>query len=191
MKIEELFVKDIKYEKWDKKKPKSSPMSKEQCDKYRTIIKEQNVKPTTKFEKEVLNYLFENRKQLGIEEVYALENMHIDGAMKLTNGTTILLEIKYALNWRNCCNAKVAIQRFIQEELFKTLPTNQIPERALVIFNHFSGDWAKKKENHIHDNGWSFFYEEEEVLRKKLPTIPVDIAQLTEKGLDNPLLRPF
>jgi len=181
MKIEELFSRDMRYEMRERKPSICSPMSK-------MLIKEQKSEPA-KFENKVLTYLFENKNALGIEEVYALEKMLIDAAIKLFGGKLILIEVKYALNWRNCCNARVEFQRFIGEKLYENLPIDKFPERALIVFDHFSGDWDRKSKAHTLKNGWNFFYEEEKILRKKLPTIPVDIAQLTEKGLDNPLLR--
>lgn len=93
----------------------------------------------------------------------------------------ILLEMKYALNWKNCCNARVEVQRFIEKGFNEQIPEKQQLESALIIFDHFSGDWERKTKNPKHENGWHLFYDEEELLRNKLPTIPMDIAQLTEE----------
>lgn len=110
--------------------------------------------------------------------------MRVDGALELDSGKTILLEIKYALNWVNCCNARVEVQRFIEERFYKYKHfLKKQPEGALIIFDHFSGVWQERTKKHKDETGWNRFYEEEELLRKKFPTIPVDIAQLTEKGL--------
>ena len=73
---------------------------------------------------------------------------------------------------------------FKREKLFDGLPTNEIPERALIIFDHFSGDWDRTTKGHKLKNGWNFFYEEENVLRKG-STLPIDIVQLTDKGFEN------
>lgn len=110
--------------------------------------------------------------------------MRVDGVLKLDDGRIILLEIKYALNWKNCCNARVEIQRFLLEK-FSEINNflTQEPERALIIFDHFNGVWKNKTKEHKHETGWNRFYEEEEKYRKKFPTIPQDIAQLTDEGL--------
>lgn len=77
----------------------------------------------------------------------------------------------------------------MEERLFGKLPTSQNPERALIVFDHFSGDWEQKAKNHKHKNGWNFFYEEEKAFRRNASIMPIDIAQFTEAGLQNPLLR--
>ena len=140
-----------------------------------------------KFENEVLSYLRENKENLGIEEAYALKNMLVDSALKLNNGQLILLEIKYALNWHNACNARVQILRFVTEKVYEHLPTSEVPEKALIVFDHFSGGWDRKPKNNKYENGWNHFYEEEATLRRK-SIMPIDIAQLTEGTLFNPFL---
>lgn len=61
------------------------------------------------------------------------------------------------------------------------------PERGLIIFDHFSRDWDRKPKNRKLKNGWNFFYEEEAILRRN-SMMPIDIAQLTQGRLFNPLL---
>ena len=141
-----------------------------------------NESVTSKFEKDVLNYLYVNRKRLGIEKVYPIGNMLIDGALMLKDGL-VLLEFKYALNWHNSCNARVQIQRFMEEELFENIDAGQRPKRALIVFDHFSSDWDDKAKCREDKNGWYFFYEDENAFRKNNSILPIDIAQLTEKGL--------
>lgn len=189
MRIEDMLAKDIKYEKFLREDPKCSPMQAKECNDYRSKINEYKSK-TYKFEKRVLVHLFENRHDLGIEKIYELKNMRVDAALKLDSGKIVLLEIKYALNWRNCCNARVEVERFVGEELFRTRAyhkhiSEEQPQAALIIFEHFSGDWEKirRVQNHKHESGWSYFYEEEEILRKKFPTMPMCIAQLTKEGV--------
>jgi hypothetical protein len=59
----------------------------------------------------------------------------------------------------------------------------------LIIFDYFSSDWDKKPNGHKLKNSWNFFIEEENVLRKGVSTLPIDIAQLTDKGFENQLLK--
>lgn len=180
MKIKDLFIKDIKYEERKRKPPVCLLVSRTS----RTT--DQRLSPAG-FENRVLDYLNKNRDTLGIAEIYKLENMLIDLAIVL-DGKIVLLEIKYVLNWENCCNARIEIQGFIGGKSYEKLPTGKLLERALVVFDRFSGDWDRKPEAHSFKNGWNFFYEEETVLRKMFLAVPVDIAQLTEKGLENPFL---
>jgi len=135
----------------------------------------------------VLEYLLENKGLLGIRELYALRNALVDAAVILEDDCLVLVEIKYALDWRNCCNARIEIQRFLVEKIHEKIFEGRRPERALIVFEHFGRGWDRKKMGHKYEDGWTLFYEEEKTLRRKIPEIPVDIAQLTERGLYNPL----
>jgi len=188
MRIEDMLVRDIKYDKRPRgrNKPDLQQMRAEERGEYESKI-ETYKREDYRFEKRVFVYLFENRNELGIKNIYVLRNMRVDGLLKLDNEKIIVLEIKYALNWQTCSNARVEVQTFIedtgiQEEFHKHIPKKQ-PEATLIIFEHFSGDWKRRTINPKRENGWNLFYEEEEIIRKKLPTIPIDIAQLTEEGL--------
>lgn len=188
MRIEDMLVRDIEYDERPRgrKKPHLQPMGAEERDEYESKIK-MYMREDYKFEKRVFIHLFEKRDDLGIKKIYELQNMRVDGLLRLDNGKIVLLEIKYALNWQTCSNARVEVQTFIedaciQEEFHKHIPKKQL-EGALIIFRHFSGDWQRRTVNPKRENGWNFFYEEEEILRKKFPTMPMDIAQLTEDGL--------
>lgn len=127
-------------------------------------------------------------QEFGIVQAYALKGMLVDCALKLSNGEVALLEIKYALNWRNCCTARIEIQRFMAERLFEKLPWNQVPTKALIVFHHLSGDWNRRPKQHQLKNGWNFFYEEEKALRTADKLMPVDIIQLNGKEFFNPVI---
>jgi hypothetical protein len=139
-------------------------------------------KPYKKFEKQVLNFLFENRKPFGIKKVYQTTNMLIDGAIIL-GGKLILLEMKYVLNWRNACVARVEVQRFVEEGLSDCICKGKTPRRAIIVFNDFGGDWKNKTIRLENEDGWYKFYEDEKPLREGTKMSPIDIAQLTNKGL--------
>ena len=182
MKIEDLFTKAVKPEVRKRKNPVCSPIS------QIPLVKEKISTPI-KFEQDVLEFLYRNITPLGITNIYSLENMYLDAALELEGNRLILLEFKFALNWRTACNARIEIQRFMQEKFFEKAPLNKMPEKALIIFDHFSGNWNRTSIGHKLENGWNFFYEEENVLRKGVSTIPIDIAQLTDKGIENLILR--
>ena len=55
----------------------------------------------------------------------------------------------------------------------------------MIIFHHFSYDWAKEAQKRRHLNGWSEFYTEENTLNKDL--IKTHIVQFMGDGLLNPL----
>ncbi len=132
-------------------------------------------KPKTeplKFENIVFNYLYENRETLGISKLYQLKNSSADGLLELASGKTVLLEIKYVLNWSNSCRARIQFMRFLAEGLHKKFCVKK-PENGLIIFGNFSGDFVKR--------GWDYFYEEQNVLNKNM--IETDIAQLIDGHL--------
>ena len=177
-KIEDLLSGKIKPATRGKKTPSCSVMTE-------TLEINDNWKVTKNFEKRVLNWLY-SKKNFNIEKVYALNKMLIDGALEMSDGRMVLLESKFALNWFTSCNARIEFQRFMAGRLYERLSGNKIPSNALIIFDHFSGDWDKKTKSRKCKNGWNFFYEEENVLRE-VSSLPIDISQLTTRGLKNPL----
>ncbi|MGB9959861.1 MAG: hypothetical protein ACPLKQ_05010 [Candidatus Bathyarchaeales archaeon] len=182
MKIEDIFTRAKVFKPEFRKRKRERPIPISEVN-----YKGGKTKPA-KFEIDVLNYLKINMQELGIVEAYALKNMLVDCALKLSNGEVVLLEIKYALNWRNCCTARIEIQRFMAERLFEKIPGNLVPTKALIVFHHFSGDWNRQPKQHQLKNGWNFFYEEENALRKADKLMPVDIIQLNGKEFFNPLI---
>jgi len=137
------------------------------------------------FERRVFDYLYQNREKEGIREVYVFQNMSVDGAVKLVDGRVFLIEAKSNLNWKNACNARVEVQRFMCEERFlkrflKEEP--MVPIGALVIFEEFSTDWKRKLKNRDREKGWDRFYIEEKLL--EFPEIRLRIARLGEHGID-------
>lgn len=184
MKIDRFFIadEDVRCVKRRRRKPDALEIS----GKDYLIGGELKSKPKI-FERKVLEHLFENRGLLGIREIYVLKNAFIDAAITLEDGCLVLIEVKYALDWRNCCNARIEFQRFLVDKIHEKIFEGRRPERALIVFEHFSRDWSRKTIGHEYEDGWSLFYEEEKTLRRKIPEIPVDIVQLTEHGLYNPL----
>jgi hypothetical protein len=47
----------------------------------------------------VFNFLVAHRGQLGVERVVKFHGLLMDGALDLTNGDRIAVEIKYRMNW--------------------------------------------------------------------------------------------
>jgi hypothetical protein len=82
------------------------------------------------FEIAVFNFLVAQAQPLGIEAVWQCRNVRIDGLLDLDEGRRLGLEIKYRMNW----------------------------EKGLVVFETFTGDWARRKPNWLLESGWNFFY---------------------------------
>jgi len=132
------------------------------------------------FEITVFNYLLEQKSILEINKIYKLKSSSADGILELEDGQTVLLEIKYALGWAKCCQARIQFQRFLTEGLYdKLCPNFNKPENGLIVFHHFSGDFARPRKNR--ECGWVYFYEEGNVLDRSL--IKTDIVRLEDNGL--------
>lgn len=141
------------------------------------------------FEVTVFNYLLNNKRELGISNVYRLKAACADGLLRLDTGEMVLLEIKYALGWEKSCQARIQFERFINEVIyfdrFASKCTHAelkayIPRNGIIVFHHFSSDWNKPRKDR-EECGWVYFYEEEQVLNKSL--IRTDILQLVDQKL--------
>jgi len=165
MKIINLINKEIE--------PKYGPRHERRMEEFNIPVSSEHPKVYIEFERKLFNYLFENKDELGISKVYRLRSSGTDGLLELNGGETVLLEIKYALGWAKCCQARIQFQRFLTEKLHDEFSIRK-PEHGLIIFHHFIRDWARG------ERGWDYFYEEEKMLSKSL--IKTHIVQLTDDG---------
>lgn len=122
------------------------------------------------FENTALNYLAGHRDELRVATVWRYENARIDGMVELVDGRRLAVEIKYWMNWPKACQACTQISWFAAR---RHLVGNPIAG-GLVIFEGFSGDWARQHKSWQAVNGWSYFYTDH---------------QHTESGLRIDLLR--
>lgn len=148
-------------------------------------VKKYDKKPK-QFEAEVFNFLLRKKSGLGISKIYKLKNLLIDGAIKLSNGKTVLLEIKYRLGWMKSCNAMIQMQRFMLEKRYDESEIKKV-SAGVIIFNQFSADWEKhwKKQSNCGEKGWYLFYEEQEAFKD----FTTHILQL--KMENNELINPI
>jgi hypothetical protein len=131
------------------------------------------------FEKTVFNYILENKQSLGVSNVYQLRAARTDGLLKLDTGQMVLLEIKYALGWVKCCQARIQFEWFLRRMAYYKLCVNK-PENALIIFHHFSRDWARIGKKNNRQKGWNNFYDEQDNL-SYYGSLNIHIAQLTDE----------
>lgn len=129
-----------------------------------------------RYEVEVFNYLYEHKTELGISKIYKLKNSLADGILKLDNDKMVLLEIKYALGWDKSSVARIQFQWFINDKIYERLSLNK-PNNALIVFDHFSGDWAKPQRKSYIEIGWHNFYIEEMLINKD--NTKTDIVKLS------------
>jgi hypothetical protein len=103
---------------------------------------------------DVFNFLFENRGALGIENVLVFKNLLLDGAIVLTNGHRLGLEIKLRMNWEKACQAEWEFRNFLKRPEAK----NNSIAGGIVVFEEFSADWQRLFKVRDFRNGWSHWY---------------------------------
>jgi len=103
------------------------------------------------YEADVFNYLFANRAELGIASVLRFSGLLADGAIDLTSGDRIVVEIKYKMNWLKACQAEWQFRRCLLTVEGQATPITG----GLVFFEQFSGDWARPYGDQAHPKGWS------------------------------------
>src|SRR5262249_37277619 len=116
----------------------------------------EGAKPPRKFECEVFNFLLERKDALGIETVFKFTNLCVDGAVLLTDGRRLAVEIKLRMNWTKALQAESELRRFLQTTEAKTHPI----AGAIVFFEQFQGaGWERKPRSRLLQNGWNRWYE--------------------------------
>lgn len=106
-----------------------------------------------KYEMEVFRYLYDNRKSLEIETVYAFRNQMVDGELLLQDGTLVPIEIKFRLSWDLACRANTQFSNFFGRI------EDRICKNGIVFFEQFSKGWDKTAKSRSVQNGWLYWYE--------------------------------
>ncbi len=115
-------------------------------------IQVEGLKPHSKYEIDVFNFLFEKRKLLKIARVERFTALLVDGAIELEgDGRRLTVEVKYRMNWEKACQAEWQFRNYKRRNPDKV-------DGGLVIFEQFSGDWQRKQGARLLENGWSHWY---------------------------------
>jgi hypothetical protein len=145
----------------------------------------ERVKRKTEFEEEVFNHLETHKDKHGIETVFPFTSMCVDGALLLSGGQTIVLEMKHSLAWLRDCNARIEVQNMCKNPKMWNLYAKKVSEKvdgALIVFKEFSADWKEQWiRRNISQRGWHQFYSEEAIVGD--PNLPLRIAQYDGKEL--------
>lgn len=113
-------------------------------------LKHHTTKAGLNYQYEVFLFLLRNKCDLGINEVWFCQNQLVDGFIKLTNGQSIPVEIKYRMNWRKALQAVYQIRKFCESNEAKN---------AIVFFEEFEGDgWHRTPQCRILEDGWNRWY---------------------------------
>jgi hypothetical protein len=124
------------------------------------------------FEIAVFNFLLAHKELLGISAVWRCRNVRIDGLVDLTDGQRVALEIKYRMNWEKACQACAQFGWYRTHVEAKEKPLSG----GLVVFEAFTGDWARSKSSWLLENGWSFFYTD----HREVEGLRVDLLRVRE-----------
>jgi hypothetical protein len=111
--------------------------------------------PARAYEIAAFNFLLAKQAALGISELWQCRNSGIDGLLDLDDGRRVALEIKYRMNWMKACQACSQVGWYR-----KHVDVNEKEKvsSALVVFEAFSGDWARRPSTRLLENGWNFWY---------------------------------
>lgn len=129
------------------------------------------------FELTVFNFLLAHKAPLGISDVWRCRNVRVDGLLDLVDGRRVALEIKYAMNWEKACQACAQFAWYRA----RIEPNEKSLAGGLVVFQTFTGDWARRKKKWLLESGWSFFYADHPVIEG----LRVDLVRLRDGALES------
>jgi len=115
-------------------------------------VQTRGTSPTDLFETQVFRFLARYQRELELREVRRFRNQLIDGALVLTNGTRVALEVKYQLGWDTACRSNWQIEWFLR----RYQRERNYYRYGLVIFGAFSGDWKRLRRGRA--VGWDHWY---------------------------------
>jgi hypothetical protein len=129
------------------------------------------------FEVAVFNFLLAQKQPLGISAAWRCRNVRVDGLLDLDDGRRMALEIKYRMNWEKACQACAQFGWYRTHVEAKEKPLSG----GLVVFETFTGDWARRKPSWLLENGWSFFYTD----HREVEGLRVDLVRLRDGTLES------
>jgi len=129
------------------------------------------------FEITAFNFLLAHKEPLGISAVWRCRNVRIDGLIDLIDGRRVALEIKYRMNWEKACQACAQFGWYRTHVEGKEKPLSS----GLVVFETFTGDWARRKPKWLLENGWSFFYMD----HREVEGLRVDLIRFRDGMLES------
>lgn len=131
----------------------------------------------TVFEIAVFNALLRERSILGIKQVSRCRNVRIDGLLELDGGQRLAVEVKYRMNWEKACQACAQVIWFNNYP-----PTKQYRlDAAIVVFEEFTGDWARRKSSWLLENGWNYWLTD----HREADGVPVRLVRFRDDAFES------
>jgi hypothetical protein len=131
-------------------------------------------RPFAVYERDVFNFLLASRIELGIASVHGYRGYLADGAIDLTNGGRILVEIKYRMNWMKACQAEWQFRNCLLTTEGQAAPIMG----GLVVFEEFSADWARIGGGRTFAIGWYHWY----TGSSQVEGLPLDLVRYQAGG---------
>lgn len=165
--IAELIIHRVTLDERNRKEPRELILSE-------PILGERN-SPPDQFEVDVFNHLLVKKETLGIKTIWRFKNLKVDGALELSDGRHLAVEVKFKMGWEKACQAEAQFRSYLKTERAKEIPV----QGCLVIFGEFSGDWNRQPAGYRLKYGWNYWYEgHSEVDRLPLTLIQFSDGQL-------------
>src|SRR5262249_14704289 len=96
-------------------------------------------KPHATYEAQVFHFLLGNKQVLGIKGVSRFKALLLGGAVELTDGRRLAVEVKFRMNWLKACQAEWQFRTFLKRHTAVAGPI----DGGIVFFEAFSGDWLR------------------------------------------------
>lgn len=128
-------------------------------------------------ETSVLNFLFAERARLGISHLWRCRSSRVDAIAELDDGRRIGIEIKYRMNWEKACQAGHQFTWYRERVQAKEAPL----AAGVVVFEQFSGDWARHSPSRVLENGWNYWYAD----HHNVDGLRVDLIRLRQNSMEN------
>jgi hypothetical protein len=131
-KLSELIGRSITPEAKDRNSPRVVTLS--------APIEPNTDKAHGQYEADVFNFLLANKEPLGIKAVMKFTALLVDGAVELTDGRRLTVEVKFRMNWEKACQAEWQFRTFMKRTDVRPFPV----DGGIVVFEEFSGDWIRQ-----------------------------------------------
>jgi hypothetical protein len=132
--------------------------------------------PPAAYEFEVFNFLLSHQQHLGIARIWRCRNVRVDGLIDLEDGQRLVLEIKYRMNWEKACQACSQFGWFVMRAEEFERPV----DGAIVVFQDFSADWARRVPSRRLENGWNYWYTD----HFEVEGLPCNLLRLRDNSLE-------
>jgi hypothetical protein len=110
MKLSEYLNREVCPESFNNRKPKKIEVTDDIMNRSANTVPD-------KFELETFQFLYQNRRELGIRKSYQLKNASIDGLIILDDSQSVAIEIKYRMNWLKACQTGWQLEKFLRTDI--------------------------------------------------------------------------